>query len=555
MNPAYGGVVAALARALGGPPYLAWAYGFELLKARGTPLAPALPPGLRPRPRGVAISRYTAIAPRTDRRPRGGGPDRATRGRSCPRRHPPRPSSRRSAPRSAIPARPRSCSPSAGWSRARAIAAPAPARCATSCAARPDVVWVVAGRGPFAAALARRGHGTRARPAVGRCSATSRRGSSRRSTDSPPSSPSPRSRRAGRRGLRPRLPRGRRARPPGRRRSSGGVPDAVHDGETGILVDPDDRAADRPRHPRSSTTRALARRLGAGGAANASAARLGPSRGRGRAPVATVPREERVRVLHVITRLSRRRRPGEHGADRLLHRRAGVDRRDSSTAEAEARRSRPRRCGKRCRHPAPSPRLLCAASPRRCTTVPATRRLLARLLRETVRHRPHPHLEGRLPRPARRRVCAAVPVVVHTPHGHVFHSYYGPLTTRLYVRLERCGRALARSHRRAHPARARGAPRPRDRRPAPVRRRPERDRPRALPPRQRSGERRRAPGLGAGPRRPRRRRARPAGGGEGAGDADRGASPPASPRRRCPGRPGRGRRARDSSPRSPGASG
>ena len=32
---------------------------------------------------------------------------------------------------------------------------------------------------------------------------------------------------------------------------------------------------------------------------------------------------------------------------------------------------------------------------------------------------------------------AGVPIIVHTPHGHVFHGYYGKLVGRLFVRLER----------------------------------------------------------------------------------------------------------------------
>jgi glycosyltransferase involved in cell wall biosynthesis len=32
---------------------------------------------------------------------------------------------------------------------------------------------------------------------------------------------------------------------------------------------------------------------------------------------------------------------------------------------------------------------------------------------------------------------AASPAVVHTPHGHIFHSYYGFFTTRFYILLER----------------------------------------------------------------------------------------------------------------------
>ncbi|MFQ5790435.1 MAG: glycosyltransferase family 4 protein [Acidobacteriota bacterium] len=32
---------------------------------------------------------------------------------------------------------------------------------------------------------------------------------------------------------------------------------------------------------------------------------------------------------------------------------------------------------------------------------------------------------------------ARVPVVIHTPHGHIFHGYYGRFTTRLFVAMER----------------------------------------------------------------------------------------------------------------------
>lgn len=37
---------------------------------------------------------------------------------------------------------------------------------------------------------------------------------------------------------------------------------------------------------------------------------------------------------------------------------------------------------------------------------------------------------------------AEVPIVVHTPHGHIFHGYFGPLTTKAFVAIERaCARA------------------------------------------------------------------------------------------------------------------
>ncbi|MCP4252519.1 MAG: glycosyltransferase family 4 protein, partial [Candidatus Scalindua sp.] len=32
---------------------------------------------------------------------------------------------------------------------------------------------------------------------------------------------------------------------------------------------------------------------------------------------------------------------------------------------------------------------------------------------------------------------ARVPIIVHTPHGHVFHSYYGPVMTKIFVIAER----------------------------------------------------------------------------------------------------------------------
>ncbi len=32
---------------------------------------------------------------------------------------------------------------------------------------------------------------------------------------------------------------------------------------------------------------------------------------------------------------------------------------------------------------------------------------------------------------------AGVPVIIHTPHGHVFHSYYGPFMTKIFVTVER----------------------------------------------------------------------------------------------------------------------
>jgi glycosyltransferase involved in cell wall biosynthesis len=73
-------------------------------------------------------------------------------------------------------------------------------------------------------------------------------------------------------------------------------------------------------------------------------------------------------------------------------------------------------------------------------------RALWQLIALMGRERPHlvhTHTSkaGILGRIAARR--AGVPVVVHTPHGHVFHSYEGRLKTQLFVRLERACAPLA----------------------------------------------------------------------------------------------------------------
>jgi glycosyltransferase involved in cell wall biosynthesis len=68
---------------------------------------------------------------------------------------------------------------------------------------------------------------------------------------------------------------------------------------------------------------------------------------------------------------------------------------------------------------------------------------LIHLMRNERPHLVHTHTSkaGILGRIAARR--AGVPVVVHTPHGHVFHSYEGRLKTQFFVRLERAGTLLA----------------------------------------------------------------------------------------------------------------
>jgi glycosyltransferase involved in cell wall biosynthesis len=84
-------------------------------------------------------------------------------------------------------------------------------------------------------------------------------------------------------------------------------------------------------------------------------------------------------------------------------------------------------------------------------------RQLTRLIRQERPHVVHTHTSkaGMLGRIAAR--LAGAPVVVHTPHGHVFHSYEGRLQTQLFVRLERaCARtadrliALTETERREH---------------------------------------------------------------------------------------------------------
>lgn len=64
-------------------------------------------------------------------------------------------------------------------------------------------------------------------------------------------------------------------------------------------------------------------------------------------------------------------------------------------------------------------------------------RALVRLMREFRPHVVHTHTAkaGFVGRLAAR--LAGVPVVVHTFHGHVFHGYFGPAKTRLFIALER----------------------------------------------------------------------------------------------------------------------
>ena len=62
---------------------------------------------------------------------------------------------------------------------------------------------------------------------------------------------------------------------------------------------------------------------------------------------------------------------------------------------------------------------------------------LVRLMRREAPSIVHTHTSkaGFVGRLAAR--LARVPAVVHQPHGHIFHGYYGPVRTRMYVELER----------------------------------------------------------------------------------------------------------------------
>ena len=63
---------------------------------------------------------------------------------------------------------------------------------------------------------------------------------------------------------------------------------------------------------------------------------------------------------------------------------------------------------------------------------------MIRLLQKIKPHIVHTHTSkaGILGRMA---ACLnKVPVIIHTPHGHVFWGYFGPLTTRFFISLEKC---------------------------------------------------------------------------------------------------------------------
>lgn len=64
-------------------------------------------------------------------------------------------------------------------------------------------------------------------------------------------------------------------------------------------------------------------------------------------------------------------------------------------------------------------------------------RRLTRLFRERCYDIVHTHTSkaGYVARLAAKR--AGVPIIVHTPHGNIFHGYFGPWPTRLFVAMER----------------------------------------------------------------------------------------------------------------------
>lgn len=68
---------------------------------------------------------------------------------------------------------------------------------------------------------------------------------------------------------------------------------------------------------------------------------------------------------------------------------------------------------------------------------------LYRLFRDQRPHIVHTHTAkaGTVGRLAAR--LAGVPIVIHTFHGHVFHDYFGPLQTRVFIRTERCLASLS----------------------------------------------------------------------------------------------------------------
>jgi len=163
-------------------------------------------------------------------------------------------------------------------------------------------------------------------------------------------------------------------------------------------------------------------------------------------PSASSPRlpssGEQIRVLHVITRMVK------GGAqENTLATVAGIHGGGWSSAlitgpALGAEGSLEPECQAAGVRPLHVPELVREISPGQ--DLAALRRLTA-LFRKERPHLVHTHTSkaGILGRIAARR--AGVPAVVHTPHGHVFHSYAGGLKTRLFVQAERsCARMADR---------------------------------------------------------------------------------------------------------------
>lgn len=141
-----------------------------------------------------------------------------------------------------------------------------------------------------------------------------------------------------------------------------------------------------------------------------------------------------VRVLHVITRLD----PGGSAENTLLTV-AGLDpERFASTlavgptrGEASLTEARARQSGVEFLE------VPCLVRPINPVRDMLAVRVLWRIMRRGNFQIVHTHTSkgGLLGRIAAR--LAGVPVVIHTPHGHVFYGYYGRLLSRLFVGLER----------------------------------------------------------------------------------------------------------------------
>lgn len=141
-----------------------------------------------------------------------------------------------------------------------------------------------------------------------------------------------------------------------------------------------------------------------------------------------------VRLLHVITRLD----PGGSAENTLLtvaglnpdryatSLAVGATRGEHSPTEAEAR--------DRGVEFVDVPHLVRAVRPWCDLRAAVSLWRLCRRGRFAIVHT-HTSKAGLLGRAAAR--LARVPVIVHTPHGHVFYGYYGALLTRMFVWLER----------------------------------------------------------------------------------------------------------------------